>query len=103
MVGVQVGDGEVLAQKMDRKKHTPSGRLNSGSRRKATPKRKIKEIEPGLVQGKINLFLQLFPNLNGKRETFRIKNKGLKSTPSSKRKVSLDQEGISPAKRRCKD
>ena len=103
VVGGQGGNGEALTRKMDCKKHTPSGKLNPGSRRKATPKRKVKEIEPGLVQEKITSFLRLFPNLNGKGATFRMKSNDLKSTPSLKRKDSLDPEGISPAKRRCKD
>ena len=44
VVGGQEGDGEVLTQKLDVRKKTPRERLNPGSRRKATPKRKFKEI-----------------------------------------------------------
>ena len=104
VIGRQIGDGEGVTQKMDVRKQTPSARLNPGLRRKATPKRKIKEIEPGLVQEKITSFLRLFPNLGDKGTTFKNKNGDSKSTPSLKRKVNLDlEEGISSAKRRCKD
>ena len=103
VVGRQGGDEEVT-HKMDERKQTPIGMLKPGSRRKAIPKRKMKESERGLVQGKITSFIRLFPNLDSNGTKFKNKNGDLKSTPSLKRKVSLDSEGeISPAKRMCKD
>ena len=96
----------IVVGRQDDRKQTPNERLNQRPRRKATPKRKIQEIEPGLVQEKITSFLRLFPNLDGKGTKTKMKTKisDLKSTPSRKRKVGLDPEGgISPAKRRCKE
>ena len=64
----------------------------------------IKELKQSDVAELLYYFLRLFPNLGDKGTTFKNKNGDSKSTPSLKRKVNLDlEEGISSAKRRCKD